>query len=71
MDTGHGDGQTVGVVPRNAIVTPSVDRLETDTECSSKIASGRFGVGAVLNRNSGRANKVLKWEADHICSGFS
>ena len=71
MDAGHGDGQTVSVVPRNAVVTPSVDGLEADAKRSSEVASGGLGVGAVLDRDSGRADEVLKWEADHIVSGFS
>lgn len=70
MNTGDGDGQTVGVVPRNAIVTPPVDGLKADAERSSEIASGRLSVGAVLDRNSGRAHEVLEWEADHW-SGLS
>ena len=70
MDAGHGDGQTVGVIPRNAIVTPSVDGLEADAERSSEVAACGFGVGAVLDRNSGRADEVLEWEPDHW-SGLS
>lgn len=70
MDAGHGDGQTIGIVPWNAIVTPSVDRLKADAERSSEVAAGRLGVGPVLDRDSGRADEVLEWEADHW-SGLS
>lgn len=60
MDAGDGDGQTIRVIPRDATLTPSVNGLDADAECSSEVASGWFGVGAVLDRDSGRADEVLQ-----------
>lgn len=60
MDAGDGDGETVGVVPRDATLTPSVNGLDADAERSSEVASGWFGVGSVLDRDSGRADEVLE-----------
>jgi hypothetical protein len=70
VDACVADGELVGFVPWDAILAPSVDGLEADSERSGEVAAGWFGVGGVLDRDAGRADKVLEWEFGHW-SGLS
>lgn len=70
MYADYGDGQPVGLLPRNALGTPSVNGLKVDAERSGEIAASWRNVTWVLDGHPSDARQVVEWEPDHW-SGLS